>query len=150
MRAESTEFYKKNPGLAKRQLDEAKSQAAEALRIAATHAQEPTYAAAIMTAHHVLATIALGDGDRERAVRHLRDSVNVPPSEQIQYALPFSWNWPVNRLLKAGERERVAEFLEALARLTIVERDRLMNDAQSIRDGRMPASYQHMVAREGQ
>ena len=43
----------------------------------------------------------------------------------------------------------MAEFLETLARLTIVERDRLMNDARSIRDGRMPASYQYMVAREG-
>ena len=42
------------------------------------------------------------------------------------------------------------EFLEAFARLTISERDRLLKDAQAIREGRMPSSYQHMVAREGQ
>jgi hypothetical protein len=98
----------------------------------------------------VLATAALRDGDRERAVDHMRDSVKVPTSEQIQYAPPFSWIRPVNRLLKEGERERVVEFLEVFARLTISERDRLLNDAQAIRDGRMPSSYQRVVAREGQ
>jgi tetratricopeptide (TPR) repeat protein len=149
IRAESAEYYKKDLDLAKRQFEEAQTRSEEALKIAAPHAQEPAYSAAIMTAHHVLATIALRAGDRERAVRHLRDSVNVPTSEQIQYALPYSWSRPVNRLLKEGERERVAEFLEALARLTVVERDRLMKDAQSIRDGRMPVSFQYMVAREG-
>ena len=76
--------------------------------------------------------------------------MKVPASEQIQYAPPFSWIRPVNRLLKEGERERVAEFLEAFARLTISDRDRLLQDAKAIREGRMPSSYQHMVAREGQ
>jgi len=71
-------------------------------------------------------------------------------SEQIQYAPPFSWGRPVNRLLKEGEREAVAEFLEALARLTITERDRVLEDARAIREGRMPTSYQYMVASEGQ
>ena len=47
-------------------------------------------------------------------------------------------------------REHVAEFLEALARLAISERDRLLKDAQAIRDGRMPSSYQYMIARERQ
>ena len=79
-----------------------------------------------------------------------RDSVNVPASEQIQYAPPLSWLRPVNRLLKEGERERVVEFLEAFARLTIRDHDRLLEDARAIREGRMPSSYQHMVAREGQ
>ena len=102
-----------------------------------------------MTAHHVLATAALRDGDRERAVHHLRESLKVPTSEQIQYMPPFSWNRPVNRLLKEGERERVVEFLEAFARLTISGRDRLLQDAQAIREGHMPSSYQHLVAREG-
>ena len=98
----------------------------------------------------MLATAALRDGDRERAVHHLRESAKVPTSEQIPYAPPFSWMRPVNRLLKECEREAVVEFLEAFARLTISERDRLLKDAQAIREGRMPSSYQHMVAREGQ
>ena len=57
---------------------------------------------------------------------------------------------PVNRLLKQGERETVVEFLEAFARLTITERDRVLQDAQAIREGRMPSSYQYMVASERQ
>jgi hypothetical protein len=144
-----TEYVKKDVAAAEQQRDEAKTRAEEVLKIAAVHAQEPAYAAAVMTAHHVLATVALRDGHRERAVYHMRESVKVPASEQIQYAPPFSWLRPVNRLLEEGERQRVVEFLEAFARLTIRDRDRLLDDARAIREGRMPFSYQHMVAREG-
>jgi tetratricopeptide (TPR) repeat protein len=143
------EYAKKDMVAGKQQRDEAKARAEEVLKIAAAHPQEPAYSAAVMTAHHVLATAALRDGDRERAVHHMRESVNVSVSDQIQYAPPFAWMRPVNRLLKEGEREAVVEFLEAFARLTISERDRLLKDAQAIREGRMPSSYQHMVAREG-
>jgi hypothetical protein len=145
-----TEYVKKDMAAGKQQRDEAKARAEEVLKIAAAHAQDPAYSAAVMTAHHVLATAALRDADRKRAVHHMRESVKVPASEQIQYAPPLSWLRPVNRLLKEGERERVVEFLEAFARLTIRDRDRLLGDAQAIREGRMPSSYQHMVAREGQ
>ena len=148
MRAEGAEYYKKEMALGKQYRGEAKAHAEEALKIAAAHAGDPAYSAAVMTAHQVLATIALRDGDRERALQHLRESVNVPPSEQIQYAPPWSWGRPVNQLLKEGERERVVEFLEAFGRLTIRDRDRLLEDARAIREGRMPTSYQHMVARE--
>jgi tetratricopeptide (TPR) repeat protein len=144
-----TEYDKKDMAAGKQQREEAQARAEEVLKLAAAHMHEPEYSAAVMIAHHVLATAALRDGDRDRAVHHLRESVKVPISEQLQYAPPFSWIRPVNRLLKAGERERVAEFLEAFARLTISERDRLLKDAQAIREGRMPSSYQRMVAREG-
>jgi hypothetical protein len=149
MAEDITEYAKKDMAAGKQQRDEAKARAEEVLKIAAAHAQDPSYSAAVMTAHHVLATVALRDGDRERAVHHMRESVKVPASEQIQYMPPLSWFRPVNRLLKEGERERVVEFLEAFARLTISDRDRLLGDAQAIREGRMPSSYQRMVAREG-
>jgi hypothetical protein len=145
-----TEYVKKDAAAARRQRNEAKARAQEVLKIAAAHAQDPAYSAAVMTAHHVLAAVALRDGDRQGAVHHMLESVQVPASEQIRYAPPLSWLRPVNRLLKAGERERVVEFLEAFARLTIRDRGRLLGDAQAIRDGRMPSSYQHTVAREGQ
>ena len=145
-----TEYLKKDLAAGKQQRDEAKARAEEVLKIAAAHAQDPAYSAAVMTAHHVLATDALRDGDRERALHHLRESVTVPASDQIQHAPPHSWLRPVNRLLKEGERERVAEFLEAFARLTISDRDQLLGEAKAIREGRMPSSYQHMVARDGQ
>jgi hypothetical protein len=144
-----TEYAKKDAAGGKRQRDEAVALAEEALEAAAGHADDPAYSAAVMTAHHVLATAALRDGDRERAVHHLRESVSVPPSEHVEYAPPFAWQRVVNRLLEDGERERVVDFLEAFARLTLRDRDRLLRDAQAIREGRMPSSYQHMVAREG-
>ena len=147
---DTTEYAKKDTAAAKRRRDEATARAEEVLKVAAAHAQNPAYSAAVMTAHHVLATAALRDGDPERAVHHMRESVKVPTSEQVQYASPFSWMRPVNRLLKEGEREAVVEFLEAFARLTIRDRDRLLQDAKAIREGRMPSSYQHMIAREGQ
>ena len=86
-----TEYTKKDMAAGKQQRDEAKARAEEVLKIAAAHPQDPAYSAAVMTAHHVLATAALRDGDRERAVHHMRESVKVPTSEQIQYAPPFSW-----------------------------------------------------------
>jgi hypothetical protein len=143
-----TEYARKDMVAGQQQRDEAEARAAEVLKIAAAHPREPAYSAAVMTAQHVLATAALRRGDRERAVHHMRQSVRVPVSEQIQYAPASSWMRPVNRLLKEGEREAVVEFLEAFARLTISERERLLKDAQAIREGRMPSSYQHMVARE--
>jgi hypothetical protein len=145
-----TEYARKDAVAGKRQRDQAAALAEDVLKMAAAHSYDAAYSAAVMTAHHVLALAALRDGDRERAVQHMRASVNVPPSEEIQYALSFSWGRPVNRLLREGEREGVVEFLEALARLTITDRGRLLRDAQAIREGRMPASYQLTVAREGQ
>ena len=148
MVAEGTEYFKKDLAAGKQQRDKAKALAEEVLNTAASHAQDPAYSASVMTAHHVLALAALRDGNRERAVHHLRESVKVPTSEQIQYAPPLSWIRLVNRLLKEGERNGVVEFLEAFARLTIRDRERLLRDAQAIREGRMPPSYQHMLARE--
>ncbi len=145
-----TEYVKKDTAAARQQRDEARARAEEVLKIAGAHGQEPAYSAAVMTAHHVLAAVALRDGDRARALQHMRDSVKVPTSERLQYAAPFSWMRPVNRLLKLGERDAVVEFLEAFAGLTITERDRLLEDARAIRDGRMPSSFQNMVFREGQ
>ena len=149
MAEDITEYARKDMAAAKRQRDEAKARAEEALKIAEGHRGDPAYSAAVMTAHHVLATAALRDGDRRRALHHMRESVKVPPSEALEYAPPLSWMRAVDRLLKEGERETVAEFLEAFARLTGSGRDRLLNDARAIREGRMPASYQQTVARGG-
>jgi hypothetical protein len=145
-----TEYVNKDTVAAKRERDKAKADAEDVLKMAAAHAQDPAYSAAVMIAHHVLSMVALREGDRERAVQHMRESVKVPTSEQIQYLPSFSWMEPANRLLKRGERETVVEFLEALAALTITERDRLLSDARAIREGRMPSSYQYMVSRERQ
>jgi hypothetical protein len=145
-----TEYERKDTAAAKQQRDEAKAHAQQVLDMAFPRAQDPAYSAAVMTAHHVLATAALRDGDRDRALRHLHESVNVPASERIQYAPPSSWMRVAYRLLHAGERDGVVEFLEAFARLTISERDRLLKEAQAIRAGTMPSGYQRMFAEQRQ
>ena len=144
-----TEYARKDLDKAKQQRDQAKGYAEEVLKMAAGHQQDPAYSAAVMTAHHVLAALALRDGDRELAVRHLQDSTTVLSSERIQYLPQLSWMRPVNRLLKLGERERVADFLEKSANLTIAGRERLLSDARAIREGRMTSSYQ-MATHMGQ
>ena len=53
----------------------------------------------------------------------------------------------VNDLLKAGERETVAEFLERSAALRPAAREQLSKDAAAIRAGKMPMSFQYMVSR---
>jgi beta-lactamase regulating signal transducer with metallopeptidase domain len=145
-----SEYAKKDPSKAKGEREEARQAAQQALELAKAHQGDPSYSAAAMTAHQVLAAIALRDGDREQAVTHLRESVKVPTSDRIKYAPPFAWSRPVNRLLTDGERERIVEFLEAFAQLVGPgsEGDRLRNDAKAIRDGRMPVAYQHMMNRE--
>lgn len=122
--------------------------AEETLRLAAERRQDPAYSSAVLTAHFVLSEAATRQGDRENVLRHLHEAVTVPPSEEVAYSPAYGWMTPVNYLLKAGERERVVEFLEAYARLSVVQRDRLLRDARNIREGRMPAAYQHMVASE--
>lgn len=144
-----TEYAKKDPDKAKNERAEAKKQAEQVLEMAKSHPSDPAYSAAVMTAHQVLSAIAIRDGDRERAVEHLLESVKVPPSDELRYRDPFAWARPVNYLLKAGERERVVQFLEALAPLLGTQnRDRVLKDATAIREGRMPMAYQNAVHRE--
>jgi hypothetical protein len=122
--------------------------AEKVLELAKEHASDPGYSAAIMSAHQTLALTAARSGERDRALQHLNDSLKVPISDAIRYAPPMPWVRPVIELLKNGERERVVEFLEAYAQLTVRDRQRLLDDAKAIREGRMPLSYQHLAYRE--
>jgi hypothetical protein len=48
-------------------------------------------------------------------------------------------------MLKRGERESVARFLDRYARINLTQRDRLTASAAAIRAGRMPDFYQYQV-----
>ena len=128
--------------------DGAREVAQKILERSKAHANDPAYSRAIMSAHQTLALTAARNGDRDRALQHLNDSLKVPISDEIRYAPPMAWMRPVNELLKAGERQRVVEFLEAYAQMTVRDRQRLLDDAKAVREGRMPSSYQHMAYRE--
>jgi hypothetical protein len=74
------------------------------------------------------------------------EAAEGPRSDQLATLRLFSLDRRlVNHLLKDGERESVAVFLERSARLRDVERERLLKDAAAIRQGVMPTSYQAMV-----
>ena len=99
-----------------------------------------------MTAHQTLGLIALHDGNRDRAVHHMLESVKVPElalEGGIVERHFLAQRLPIY-LLKEGERETVIEYYEAAATINARERERLLEDARAVREGRMPRSYQSM------
>jgi hypothetical protein len=96
----------------------------------------------------VLGVLALKDGDREAAVGHMRTAGATPVSDAERYTRHFGLRGRlVEYLLRAGERDSVADYLEASAERFLPERDRLLEDAERIRTGMMPLSYQYAEAR---
>ena len=128
--------------------ERARKFAEETLAVADTRKQDPSYSRAVMIARQTLAAVAAYENDRDAAVRLLNESLDVPPSDEVRYYAQGTWIKAVNQLLKLGERERVAAFLDASAGVTETERERMLADAKAIREGRMPTTYQYMVARE--
>lgn len=120
----------------------------DALALAAKHPQVARDHAVLYRVHTVLGVLALRDGDRKGAVEHMRTAGNAPISEAGGFLARFGLRGRlVEYLLRAGERESVAVYLEQSAERYLPERDRLRKDAAQIRAGVMPLSYQHAEAR---
>jgi hypothetical protein len=115
----------------------------EALRLTNSRPGEPERGTAIFLAHLALGQMALDRGDMASAVAHLDDAGNAPPSDVLTYGAPRAWQHLSIRLLKRGERESVARFLDRLAAMSSeVYRAPFAKAAAQIRAGRMPAFYQ--------
>jgi hypothetical protein len=124
----------------------ARNAARDVLSLAEQSAEAHEAGHAIIAAHHTLGLLALRDGDRDTAVHHMLDSTAItPPADAPEPSL--LWNRLSNYLLKAGERDTVIQFLEASAKNSPATREHLLADAQAIREGRMPRSYQTMFAK---
>jgi hypothetical protein len=122
-----------------------KAAAMQALKEANALRDTPYYGEAIYRANAALALHVWREGDRQKAVAYLAEAVKAPPSSRLDSATFFSLDGRiVNYLIKGGERESVAKFLEASARLRKGDSERLLRDAAAIREGRMPAGYQRM------
>ncbi len=113
-----------------------------ALQLAAKHPSHPDYGTVIHRANITLGTLAIREGDRRRAVAHLRAAAASPGSDEITWMPAVAHLHLVHALLDAGERESVAAYFDRLAELTHVGSDRWRADARAIREGRMPESYQ--------
>lgn len=123
--------------------------ATDALSLAERHPEAARDYHVLFRAHTVLGVLALKDGDLDAAVEHMRTAGEAPISEAGRFTSHFGLRGRlVEYLLRAGERESVAEYLESSADRFLPERGRLLEDANAIREGRMPSAYQHMLARE--
>ncbi|HSC29654.1 MAG TPA: hypothetical protein VLD67_20425 [Vicinamibacterales bacterium] len=126
----------------------ARDYAVELLALAEKYPGHPGYGTAILRGNMTLASYAFRQGDKSTALEYLRAATATPGSDEIAYYLDSTLRFRlVNYLLKYGERETVAEFLEQLARVSVRNRSALLRDAAAIRKGRMPQSYQSMMAR---
>jgi beta-lactamase regulating signal transducer with metallopeptidase domain len=139
--------WNKDRAAAEASFARSKQYAQETLVLAPKFRNDPDYGKALYHARIALAVHALREGDKSGAVRHMLEAVDVPPSRGLEaYSLGLDLRL-VNDLLKAGERDTVAEFLEGSAALRPTERERLLTDAAAIRAGTMPISFQYMVSR---
>jgi hypothetical protein len=124
-----------------------KSYAQQALALAPTVTNGPEYPDAVFRAHIAFGLNVFREGDRNSAVRHLLEASRAPSGEPSTVPRSLLEGRLVNYLLKHGERETVAEYLErAAASRTPAVRERMLKDAAAIRAGTMPEGYQRSLA----
>jgi hypothetical protein len=77
------------------------------------------------------------------------ESVRVPevrPADVFLEASFVAQRLPTY-LLKEGERDSVIQYYEMAAKINPRERERLLEDARAVREGRMPRNYQAVFGR---
>jgi hypothetical protein len=141
---DSDDYYRRDTASAKAWWALSRTYTQDLLALAPKFTNDPTYSSAVYRANIALGTLALRDGDRASAVGYMQKAAQVPASDELAYG-ESSLEWHlVNFLLKYGERESVADFLEHTAPLLGRSKDQRLKDAANIRAGRMPRSYQSM------
>ena len=119
----------------------ARKNAQEVLQKAPAAKGEPGAAAAAFQANIVMGLLAMGDHDRKAALRYLSDAGNVPVAEELAYIEQPVVYRLLSWLLKDGERETVAQFLERFAKTSVVSRKQLLESAALIRKNQKPVWY---------
>jgi hypothetical protein len=121
--------------------------AMKTLEVARTAANSRQRGDGIYYANVVLALVTFHGGDRRGAVRYMRDASEAPAlsDREARSGMTGVDQRLAHYLLKEGERESVAEFYEAVARLKPPSRERLLKAAAAVRDGRMPENYQRVM-----
>ena len=129
--------------------ERSKRYAQQALDLAATLPTDPAYANVIYTANLTLASNAWWDGDRKATVRYMLAAAHAPkPANPADRRFPGVLEGKLTvALLKGGERESVAAYLEQSAEgRETDQRERMRKEAAAIREGRMPERYQFLTA----
>ena len=134
--------------VAKMSWEQAGRYAREALDMVPKARNHPDYGTAWFNANMVLGMAAITGGDRKAAAGYLLKAADAPATDALRYPMtgvrpwPMNWQFPntlMAALLKAGERDAVADFLDRYARICVTNRDRSLEDAALIRSGRTPA-----------
>ena len=73
-------------------------------------------------AHMLEGTVALWDGDVSTARAHLKALTTVPVTGGLPFKEGVASNHLTRYLLKAGERDSVADYCDRMAGVSIVER----------------------------
>lgn len=141
IQGDMADYYRKDAAAASAGWAEAKRSADEALRLAEKYRDDNAYGPAAYRAHLISGLLAMRDGDRKRAVRHLLAAPEVPASEEMAYSMDYGSLKLAGWLLKDGERDTVIRFLERLAAVQVSERANLLGAAESIRNGVKPVWY---------
>jgi hypothetical protein len=120
---------------------DAKRYAEDALVLAPKYHNHPQYGTAIYLANMTLGTLALRDGEREKAARYLRQASRAPASEELAYskgiAINYQWRLAAD-LLQQGERDAVLDFLDRMAAISAADRFELRDAATTIRSRGTP------------
>jgi hypothetical protein len=138
---------KRDAAGAKALWDHSRTVAEDVLRLADSRRDDPDRGTAIFSAHLSLGAIALHDNDLTDVLNHMEAAANAPPSDELKYGQLWDWQYLAVELLKQGERESVARFLDRLAAISEVPsgKEGLAKAAAQIRAGQMPAFYQYQT-----
>jgi hypothetical protein len=139
--------FPNDPGGPERKRGETRAYAAAAAALAAEVPADPRADRLRLTAALAYGALAMHDGDRRTAVRHLGEATAIVSSVGAGHDV-INYQHLVHALLDAGERETVAAFYDALALHTDPDSsNRFSKAASAIRNGYMPENYQRMRGR---
>jgi len=121
--------------------------AREALELAPKVRNHPDYGTAFFRSNMILGMAALSAGDAKTADAYLLKAADAPATDELRYPMSGERPWPMNwqfpnaltaALLKAGERNAVADFLDRYAKLCVTRHESALEDAALIRSGKTP------------
>jgi len=142
---ENADYYNRDKTASQAAWDRAARYCQDAIALAPKFRGESYHGYAVYRANMILGTLALWKGDSKTAVRHLLEASKAPASEELAYYAAPAAERLVKYLLKGGEREPVIQFLEAMARTNVMQKDYLLESAAAIRRGQMPSWYQRTM-----
>jgi beta-lactamase regulating signal transducer with metallopeptidase domain len=140
-----SDCFKDDAGGPERKRAETRAYAAAAVSLAAEVPNDPRASRLRMTAALAYGGLAMHDGDRRGAVRHLAEAESIARSTP-QGFIGMNYQYLLHALLDAGERETVASYYDALA-LHEDPQFGYAKAAAAIRNGYMPENYQRGLSR---